>query len=173
VVNSRLGRSEIAKTSLKPILIAGLTCGAMDISAALVVYGRFGVRPLRLLQGIAGGLLGQRTYDGGLATAALGLLCHFSIALSAAAIYFAISRRLRVLVTHAVPMGAVYGIAVYFVMNLIVVPLSAARKNPFSLKMMIIGLIIHILCVGLPIALIVRRWDKAGAASKRGERQLP
>jgi hypothetical protein len=52
----------------KAISIAGLTCGAMDISAALVVYGLMGLKPLRLLQGIAGGILGPRTYSGGIAT---------------------------------------------------------------------------------------------------------
>jgi hypothetical protein len=43
-------------------------------------------------------------------------------------------------------------------MNRIVVPLSAARKYPFSFKMMIIGVVIHIFCIGLPIALSVRRF---------------
>jgi len=47
------------------IVWGGLVCGVLDITAALVVYGYFGLRPLRLLQGIAGGLLGPRTYGGG------------------------------------------------------------------------------------------------------------
>jgi hypothetical protein len=63
---------------LLAILWAGLTCGTLDITAALVVYGRFGLPPMRLLQGIAAGLLGPRALEGGLATALLGLLCHFS-----------------------------------------------------------------------------------------------
>ena len=54
-----------AANPAKAISIAGLTCGAMDISAALVVYGLMGSKPLRLLQGIAGGILGPRTYSGG------------------------------------------------------------------------------------------------------------
>jgi hypothetical protein len=54
--------------------------------------------------------------------------------------------------------GVLYGVAVYFFMNRIVVPLSAARKYPFSFKMMVIGVVIHIFCVGLPIALSVRRF---------------
>jgi asparagine N-glycosylation enzyme membrane subunit Stt3 len=149
-----------ARTPVKPILIAGLACGLLDITAAIVVYGRFGAKPLRILQGIAGGLLGPRAHDGGLATAALGLLCHFVIATTVAAVYFAASRRLRWLVTYAVPSGVLYGIAVYFFMNRIVVPLSAARKPVFSLRMMFIGLAIHIACVGLPIALVVRAWER-------------
>jgi hypothetical protein len=52
----------------------------LDITAAFVVYGFFGVKPLRLLQRIASGLLGSRAFKGGFATALLGLLCHFAVA---------------------------------------------------------------------------------------------
>ena len=37
-------------------------------------------------------------------------------------------------------------------------PLSAARKYPFSLRMMVIGVNIHIFCVGLPVAIAARRF---------------
>jgi len=60
------------------------------------------------------------------------------------------------LVQHAVVSGVFYGVAVYFFMNRMVVPLSAAAKRPFSLKLMIVGVVIHIFCVGLPISLSVR-----------------
>jgi hypothetical protein len=59
---------------------------------------------------------------------------------------------------HAFLFGPLYGIAVYFFMNRVVVQLSAATKYPFSLKMMLIGLVIHIFCVGTPIALAARRF---------------
>jgi hypothetical protein len=143
------------------ILWGGLLCGVLDITAALLVYGYLGAKPLRLLQGIAGGLLGPRTYDGGIATALLGLACHFLIAFLAAAVYVAASRLAPSLVRHAVLSGALYGIAVYFFMNRVVVPLSAAAKFPFSFKMMLIGVVIHIFCVGLPIALVTRRFAPA------------
>jgi len=73
---------------------------------------------MRLLQGIAGGLLGPRTFAGGLATASL------------AAVYFAVSRWLLFLTEHAVVAGFLYGVTVYFFMNRIVVPLSSATKYP-------------------------------------------
>src|SRR5712672_275630 len=144
--------------TLLAILWGGLLCGVLDITAALLVYGYMGAKPLRLLQGIAGGLLGPRTYGGGIATALLGLLCHFVIAFSAAAVFVAASRFAPSLVRHAVLSGVLYGIAVYFFMNRVVVPLSAAARFPFSLKMMVIGLVIHIFCVGLPISLAARRY---------------
>ena len=134
-----------------------MVSGVMDITAAFVVYGYFGAKPVRLLQGIAGGILGPRTFQGGFATAALGLFCHFFIAFSAATVFYFASRYLPALFQYAVLCGALYGVAVYFFMNRIVVPLSNAAKQPFSLKFMFIGIVIHIFCVGLPISLVIRR----------------
>jgi len=142
----------------KAIVMGGMACGVLDITAALVVYGSMGLKPLRLLQGIAAGVLGPKSFQGGLGTALLGLALHFVIAFGAAIVYFAASRGMRILVEQAWLFGAFYGIAVYFFMSRIVVPLSSATKFPFSVKMMVIGVVIHIICVGLPIALSVRRF---------------
>jgi uncharacterized membrane protein YagU involved in acid resistance len=142
------------------LLWAGFACGVLDITAALVVYGFFGLKPVGLLQGIASGLLGPRTFSGGLATALLGLLCHFVIAFGAAAVYLVASRALGFLIERAVVSGVLYGVAVYFFMNRIVLPLSAAAKRPFPAKLMIVGVVIHIFCVGLPISLSVRRFSR-------------
>ncbi|HET7108655.1 MAG TPA: hypothetical protein VFI38_17710 [Candidatus Acidoferrum sp.] len=144
----------------RAIAMAGLTCGVMDITAALVVYGSMGAKPLRLLQGIAAGVLGPRSFQGGVDTAALGLALQFVIAFGAATVYFAASRGMPVLLEKAALFGPLYGIAVYFFMNRIVVPLSGATKFPFSVKMMLIGVVIHIFCVGLPIALSLRRFAR-------------
>ena len=146
--------------AVRAVLWAGFACGVLDITAAFIVYGFFGAKPVPLLQGIASGLLGPRAFQGGLATALLGLLCHFVIAFGAAAVYFAASRAIPFLIQNAVVSGALYGVAVYFFMNRIVVQLSAAAERPFSLKLMIVGVIIHIFCVGLPISLSVRRFSK-------------
>src|SRR5437879_6589888 len=142
------------------VLWAGFACGVLDITAAFIVYGFFGAKPVPLLQGIASGLLGPKAFDGGLATALLGLLCHFVIAFGAAAVYFVASRTFPFLIRNAAVYGALYGVAVYFFMNRVVLPLSAAAKRPFSMRMMIIGVVIHIFCVGLPISLSVRRFSK-------------
>ncbi|OLB83436.1 MAG: hypothetical protein AUI12_16340 [Acidobacteria bacterium 13_2_20CM_2_57_6] len=74
--------------------------------------------------------------------------------------FFVASRAIPFLIQNAVVSGALYGVVVYFFMNRIVLPLSAAAKRPFSLKLMIIGVIIHIFCVGLPISLSVRRFSR-------------
>jgi hypothetical protein len=142
------------------ILRAGLVAGVLDITAAMIFYAHLGTRTIPMLQGIASGLLGDAAFSGGLATAFLGLGCHFFIALSAAAFYFVASRRVTVLVRYPVTSGILYGIFVYFFMQLVVIPLSAIGPRPLPLSAVITGVAIHIPCVGLPIALTVRGWSR-------------
>jgi hypothetical protein len=142
----------------RAICAGGLVSGSLDISAALIVYGLFGVTPIRLLQGIARGLIGVRAYEGGWASASLGLCLHFIIAFTATAVYVVASRSIPALLYAAYLSGALYAVAVYCFMQCLVIPLSAARKTPFSLKMTVVGLVIHVFCVGLPISLISRRY---------------
>jgi len=141
----------------RTILLAGLLAGVLDIGAAFAVYGLRGASPVRILQSIASGLLGVDAFKGGLATAALGALLHFFIALMAAGVYYAASQRLGFLVRQPVISGLLYGVAVYGFMNHVVVPLSAVPKRPFVLGLALVILVVHMLCVGLPIALLVRR----------------
>ena len=152
----------ITGNAFRAIGVAGAACGVLDITAALVVYGSMGLKPLRLLQGIAAGVLGPKAFQGGIGIALLGLALHFVIAFGAASVYFMASRGMRVLVEQAALFGPLYGIAVYFFMNRVVVQLSAATKYPFSVKMMLIGVVIHIFCVGTPIALAARRFLLCG-----------
>ncbi len=151
----------IASKTNRAILIGGLMCGAMDLTAAIIVYGLLrGRSPVLIMQSIASGLLGAKSYEGDLATAALGVFLHFFIAFSAATVFFILSRRLHFLVQHAVVCGILYGIAVYFFMQLIVLPLSAfPHKTSFAFAWLLVGLTIHIFCVGLPISLATRKYS--------------
>jgi len=145
----------------RAIFWGGLIAGALDISAAFVTNGLRGISPIRILQSIASGLLGMDSYKGGFVTTVLGVFLHFVIATGAAAVYYMVSRKLKFLVERAIFCGAVYGVAVYFFMNVIVLPLSAfPHKISYSLVTVVTGLIVHVLCVGLPISLTVRRLTK-------------
>ena len=140
------------------ILAAGGAAGALDILAAFGVTIANGRRPVGVLKAIASGLLGPDAFSRGNAVAALGLFLHFLIATCWAAIYWLLSRRFPVLVRRPVPAGALYGIAVFWLMRLVVVPLSAAPDfSNGGLAEILRGMAIHIVCVGLPIALIVSR----------------
>lgn len=141
----------------RAIIYGALVVGALDLLDALVFFGLRGAAPIRICQSIAAGLLGRAAFQGGAATAALGVALHFFIATCVVVTFYLASLRLPVLVRQAVTAGVVYGLAVYGVMNYIVIPLSAlGGRGPFVLPVFINGLLIHAFGVGLPAALFVR-----------------
>jgi hypothetical protein len=138
----------------------------MDISSAVIITLANGGAPARMLQGIAGSLLGPATFEGGLATAALGLAMHFGVAFTATAIFYWLSRRIPVMVEWAVPGGLVWGAVWLLVMYRGVIPLSAALRTLYLANVVKrpppilwpVPFLVHLFCVGLPIALAVRRF---------------
>src|SRR5262249_34216210 len=75
------------------IFWGGLLAGVFDITQAFVDLVLLGVRPFRILQHIAGGILGKHSFEMGWTSAMLGLLLHFTIAFTAATVYFLASAR--------------------------------------------------------------------------------
>ena len=148
--------------ALRTIAITGLIVGAMDITSAFIIAISRGSTITRLLQFVASGLIGQQAFQGGMATAALGLGLHFVIAFSLVGVFYAASRRLAFLRRQAVLSGIVYGLIVYGFMNLVVLRLSAAKPR-HSLTGDLIQIGIHMFVIGLPTALLVRRFSGANA----------
>src|SRR6266704_5029362 len=112
-----------AKSWIIPaIATAGLIAGILDIASAFIIAELKGTGSIRMLQGIASGLLGSQSFEGGMATAGLGLAIHFLIAFTAAAVFYAASRKFSSLTQYAVVSGLLYGIAVYIFMYWMVVP---------------------------------------------------
>lgn len=144
-------------TVASAILWGGLVAGILDAIDGVVAFGTQGANPIQVLQYIASGALGPSAFQGGLATAALGALFHFFIAGVAAGVYVLAGRWIPILKSQAVRFGLLYGIAVYFFMSYLVLPLSAVARRPFHLGLFLNGVIEHALFVGLPIALFTRR----------------
>jgi uncharacterized membrane protein YagU involved in acid resistance len=93
-----------------------------------------------------------------MATAGLGLGIHFLIAFTAAAVFYAASRKFSLLTQHAMLSGLLYGIAVYIFMYWILVPFVFPTAH-HSMSRDVPAVIIHIVLIGLPIALVVRRFS--------------
>jgi hypothetical protein len=150
----------------RAIVLGTLVVGVLDGLDAIVFFGlRSGVTPIRIFQSIAAGLLGPAARQGGLGAAVLGVCLHFFISFVVVATYYVVSRRARILTDRAVIFGLLYGVAVYFVMSRIVVPLSAAAGGGTPpLPVLVNGILIHALGVGLPSALFAR----AAAPSRYG-----
>jgi hypothetical protein len=99
-----------------------------------------------------------------MATAGLGLAIHFLIAFTAAAVFYAASRKFSSLTQHAVVSGLLYGIAVYIFMYWMVVPLTFPNAR-HSVSRDVTAVIVHMLLIGLPISLIVRRYSRPALRS--------
>jgi len=133
---------------LQAMLLGGLVAGTVDIGAASLINGR---SPVFIGQIIAGGLLGKPALEGGMRTAALGVALQWAMSIIIAAIYVLASTRLDALRRSWLLFGVLYGIPVYFVMEYVVVPLSAWHRVPkfaplpFAenmLAMMVFGVIV-------------------------------
>jgi len=142
-----------SRGALLAIAVGGLAAGALDLTQACILFGWH----VPLL--IAAGLLGQSALHGGPATYVLGVFLHFFIALSAAAVYYAASRRLAFLKQHPLVCGLFYGAAAEVVMGYVVLPLSALHdRGPYELHDVLQGLLVHMVVIGLPISFSVRRF---------------
>ena len=135
------------------ILAATIACGILDATAATTQAALLGVPAQRVWQTVASGLLGPRAFEKGWRSGTLGLALHFIISLIISTIYILASLRLPFLLTHPLTAGALYGIAVYIVMNYVVLPLSRRAKRPFNRNFALTQLVIHICIVGWSIAL--------------------
>lgn len=143
------------------IFLSGLIAGTLDIMAAIVVYAFLlqKATPIKILQSIASGIFKKDAYTGGSQMAWYGLGLHYIIAMIFAWFYFTIYRYLPFLKKNALISGFLYGIFVWIVMNLVVLPIVfpvlPAKHLDFPL---LISLVILMFCIGLPIALITRKY---------------
>ncbi|MBL8630583.1 MAG: hypothetical protein JNM81_13185 [Rhodospirillaceae bacterium] len=144
---------------LRAILIGGLIAGALDITYACVSSLLLAdIPPATILQSVASGVLEADAYQGGTSAAALGLALHFAMMLLITAIYVYIVRSIAALrAQNPWLMGPMYGVAVYFVMNRVVIPLSAfPMKTPY-INITFLSLAVHMFLIGLVMALAESR----------------
>ena len=140
------------------VLAGGLIAGTIDIVYACTFWAiKRQVPPQRILQSVASGLLGKASFDGGVATAALGLFLHFFIATSMSVTYWLVARRWPLLSRRPVPCGMFYGLLLYGIMNYIVLPLSAfgpTSKDPLWIGL---SIAVHMFLIGTSIAVVTSR----------------
>jgi hypothetical protein len=147
----------------RTILFGTLLAGTLDISAAIITWVLQDVPAQRVLQSVAGGMLGRSTFEGGTGSAMLGLLLHFSIMSVIVTLFYAASRKLPLLTQRWLLCGIAYGVVAYVVMTFVVLPLSALPQAGgfHSFSALVQGLLVHSVCVGVPIAFITRRYASA------------
>ena len=149
----------------RQVLAGGLIAGSLDLVYICTLWAAKGVGPIRILHSVAAGWLGRdAAIAGGVPAALLGLVSHYLIAACMAATYYLFARRIAVLVRKPLAFGALYGVALYLVMNFVVVPLSAAGTGqPHAWSWMdATHLLAHMFLVGVPCAWFARRAMGAG-----------
>jgi uncharacterized membrane protein YagU involved in acid resistance len=144
--------------ALLAIAVGGIVVGLLDLAYAIVVYTP--TQPILVPQTIASGLLGAKSYDGGMQTAVLGTFLHFVIAIGAAGVYYLASRRIPFLLDHDVIAGLIYGALVFGFMHLVVLPLSNIPHIDSRLIYKSAEFVEHWFCVGLPISISVRHYSR-------------
>jgi len=161
------GPSARGVTTRQAIVSGWLLCGVLDITAACVqAWIQAGRTPAGTLKGVASGLWGRAAMDAGAGMAAIGLAMHFTVALTWTLVFYVLSRRISFLRTAPLLLvGPLYGIVVFTAMNYGTLPLLSWVRSlylgtpprwPGSMMWWPQG-VIHMICVGLPIAWGVRR----------------
>lgn len=146
----------------KAIAIGALSVGALDLADAMIFFGlRNGVSPIRICQSIAAGLLGRdAARAGGLPTAALGVLLHFTIATIVVTVIVLASQKISVVaaaVKKPFITGPVYGVVVFLMMYTVILPMSKAGGGiPAWGPGLWNAVLIHMFGVGTPAVLAAR-----------------
>ena len=144
---------KIARPWWVTVLCCGLTAGTLDGLAAIVVYGPvFGRASVsQIFRGIASALFGRAVFLVGSHYTFYGIFLHYMIALLFSAAYGIAYQRFSLLQKNWLRNGVLYGVMVWIIMNKLVLPL-AGMPGPSKASGVAMGMMILILCVGIPIA---------------------
>lgn len=157
------------RSFLTSALTAGLIAGTLDIIAAcLNAYIKNDTPPLQVLKGVASGAFDPMAFSNGTLLAVLGLLIHFFVAIAFTFFFFALAKQFPSLINYPIPIGILYGIFVWASMRFIILPyLSRLNPKPIvgkeALTNAAIAAGIIVVCVGIPVALLARKYVKVKA----------
>ena len=143
---------------LRATLIGGSIAGTLDILFAITFAMVNGRTATWLLQTVATGILGEAAYEGGAQAAILGLAAHFALSIGWAALFVATAARQPRILGRPFVTAAIFGLVVFLVMRLVVLPLSAF-PYPVTIFSKAAGfdLLSHIFLFGLPIVFTAAR----------------
>jgi hypothetical protein len=143
------------------ILLTGFLVGTLDMLFALIMaYTKNGVTPDKVLRYISSGAFGKHAYSGGGEMILAGLFFHYLIANSFTILFFSLYEKLNFRSVNKTVLGILFGIAVWMVMNLLVIPLSKIPSRPLELKGMLQSAGILIIAIGLPLSFIAAGYFK-------------
>jgi hypothetical protein len=158
--------SAIASTSLsnRNSLLRTIALGGMFIFISQLIHSWIVPSLIQktpfivVLQYMASGALGMAAFEGGIATALLGVFFHLLFSFAIAGVFILSASRIPLLRRYAIASSLLYGFGVFIVMHMVVTPLSATPPIPApSIPWLIEGILEHILVVGLPLGILISR----------------
>jgi uncharacterized membrane protein YagU involved in acid resistance len=150
--------SALARTAL----LVGVSDGLFASATGLFIPPY--ATPLRVFRGVASVPLGSQALNGGLTTGLIGIATHFSVAFFWSAVFIVglrNSAKLREAVRSwpsALVVAAMYGMSIWMIMSLIVIPTMVHHSPTIGLKWWV-QLIGHIPFVAMPMILVYRKYD--------------
>jgi hypothetical protein len=146
------------------ILQAGLIAGTLDILSAFIYYyiksGKTNF--LVIFKFIASAIFGKAAGEGGTGMILAGFILHYAIAFAFTIFFFWLYPKMNVMSKNRFVTAIVYGLFVWSVMNLIVVPLSNTVHRQFKIEGALINMGILIICIGLPLSFMANAYFKKG-----------
>jgi hypothetical protein len=154
---------------LRLVVRAGLLTGIIDgLFSSVLSVAAYGSTVARLFQGVASVLLGPDAFEGGLATALVGVLMHVGVAFTWSAIFLFVISRLRWIQRllesrgGVIKVASLYGPAIWMVMSLLVIPAFTRRPPTINYRWWV-QFFGHIPFVGLPIVASIAGGRVSGA----------
>jgi hypothetical protein len=146
------------------IFWAGLLVGTLDISGAIINSLANNGNPKMIFPYIASAVFGKEAFSGGTSMSIIGGLFHYVVAYSFTVFFFLIYPKLHFLSVNRLLTGFLYGIFIWCVMNLIVVPLTQINKFPKWNAKLPIQAGILIVAIGIPLSFIAYWYYKSRSA---------
>jgi len=141
--------------SFKRVLLIALIAGTLDGLAAVIFLGKMNF--MGVFQYISSAIMGTKAFAGGIKMALIGLILHYFIAFSFTLIFTIASTKTSVLRKNIILSGILYGIIVWTIMTLLIIPLTKIPAAPFQYERAILNAVILVFCIGLPISYLTAR----------------
>ena len=151
------------KNSIKTIFLAGIIAGILDGIAAVIIPGKMNFSGV--FKFVASGMFGKDAFAGGNEMVLYGIVIHFTIAISFAFVYYFSFFKLKFFQKNKFIGGLIYGIFVWAIMNLVILPFTNIPQRPFNWTGAVQAMLILMMCIGLPISLCINN-IKTRKASK-------
>jgi uncharacterized membrane protein YagU involved in acid resistance len=153
------------RSLLRAILWAGLLVGTLDIASAFISFSinSPGRNPLRILHYIASAVFEKDIAYSENYMLFVGLLCHYIIAYCFTILFMLIYPKINLLSKSRLLTGIIYGVIVWCIMNLLIVPNTRINRYPAWNRQAMIQMGILMIAIGIPLSYIAYNFYKGRA----------